>query len=66
MAKKTKQKEADEHKLELIRRAPVHAVCSCGGWRYKADLEFESVIEAVQHVDKWHRSHRRIEARKAA
>jgi len=64
MAKKTKENE--EHKLELVHRSPVHATCSCGGLRYKADLHFESAIDAIQHVDKWFQSHKRIEKRRAA
>lgn len=61
-----KVKQAEDHKLELVAHSPIHATCACGGWRYKADLSFGSVIDAIQYVDKWFQSHKRIERRRAA
>lgn len=55
-----------EHRLDMVRISPVHAICSCDGWRYKADLSFHSTAEAVLHVSKWFDSHKRIEKRRAA
>lgn len=58
-----RRKPRREHELEMVSCNPLHAECTCGTWRYKADTEGLSEIDAIFHVQRWFENHRKIEAR---
>jgi hypothetical protein len=63
--KKAKLEGKGEHELEVASHDPIKAYCSCGGWRYKADLSFESSGAAYLYVDRWFQFHKKLMKRAA-
>lgn len=61
--RKVKGRPRRDHELSMVTCNPIHAVCSCGGWRYKADTDGLTEIDAVFHVQKWFETHRKMETR---